>query len=113
MRHSDSKKRAHDTPSVPEGNTVTGLRGSVTPSPENAPAKPSPVSEGHIDRLKGMIESMPEIRQKKIQAIKRAVEEGRYYIDKDKLAKRVVEDAATDAVHRGKVGLERWPPIEE
>ena len=68
-----------------------------------------PHTDAKVGALKHMIDSMPDIRQKKVQTIKKAIKEGRYKVEKDKLAKKVVDEAATDAAHRGKVGLERWP----
>lgn len=62
-----------------------------------------------MGRLKDKIESVGEIRAQKIAPIKKAVAQGAYRVDSEKIAKRVVNEAANDALHRGKCGLDRWP----
>jgi flagellar biosynthesis anti-sigma factor FlgM len=69
-----------------------------------------PHTDAKLGMLKQMLETVPDIRQKKVRLLKQAIEGGRYQIDKAKLAKILVDQAAHDAVHRGKVGLRRWPP---
>ena len=68
-----------------------------------------PPAEGRIERLKRVIASMPDLRRKKIEAIKRAIQENRYRVGTEELAKRLVNEAANDAIHRGRQGLTRWP----
>ncbi len=83
---------------------------SVTPPPENESANPA---MNKFDHLKDIVDGLPDVRQKKISNLKKAIADGNYRVDGDALAQRIVNDAARDAAHRGKVGLERWPPAEE
>jgi flagellar biosynthesis anti-sigma factor FlgM len=44
--------------------------------------------------------AIPEIRMEKVEGIREQVEDGSYYVESDKLAKRVVDEALQDALRR-------------
>lgn len=67
------------------------------------------ITPGKIDRLMETVDNLGEVRQRKIGPIKKRLAEGAYRVDAQKIAERVVKEAANDAVHRGKCGLRRWP----
>lgn len=102
MKKTDSKHPGKNTP-LPGQGRATGVQ-----TPPGALGD-MPHTDAKVGALKQMIDSMPDIRQKKIQTIKKAIKAGTYKVEKDKLAKKVMKEAATDAIHRGKVGLGRWP----
>lgn len=102
MKKTDSKYHSKSHPLTGAG------RGMGVQTPPGALGD-MPHTDAKVGALKQMIDSMPDVRQKKIQNIKRAIKDGKYKVEKEKLAKKVVKEAATDAIHRGKVGLERWP----
>lgn len=45
-----------------------------------------------INRLKSLIEQLPEIRADKVEALKKAIESGTYTIDPLKIAEKILEE---------------------
>jgi len=62
-----------------------------------------------MERFKRLIGSLPEIRIERIDALRPAILERTYQVRTELLARRLVNEAASDAIYRGKLGLERLP----
>ncbi|RMG04209.1 MAG: flagellar biosynthesis anti-sigma factor FlgM [Nitrospirae bacterium] len=45
-----------------------------------------------VENLKAEIAALPEIRQEKVEAIKKAIESGNYRIDPGKIAERIIDE---------------------
>lgn len=45
-----------------------------------------------VEQLRKAIDAVPEVRQEKVQALKRAIQEGTYQIDAEKIAKKMLEE---------------------
>jgi hypothetical protein len=69
----------------------------------------TPVPEKELKSLKRMVETVGEVRRNKVSHLKKALADGNYHVETRKIAERVVKEAANDALHRGKCGLDRWP----
>ena len=59
-------------------------------------------SSREIGVLKAALATVPEMRMEKIETIRESVEDGSYYVESEKIAKRVVDEALQDAVRRGR-----------
>lgn len=51
-------------------------------------------------QLLQVIREVPEIRQEKVQMLKDRIGQGRYVVDADALAERLLEEALAEALHR-------------
>lgn len=82
--------------------------------PINIPAQPEPVaaepvsvtaddqvdvsSTQQLKKLRDTIQSMPSVRAEKVGDLKGAIEGGNYFIESQKLAKKVVDDVIAEAI---------------
>jgi flagellar biosynthesis anti-sigma factor FlgM len=97
----------------------SGPVGPIAPVGSPAPAEvgksPAPASPAEdridisdrsreVDGLRDAVQALPEVRLDKIEGIRGAVEEGSYYVESEKIAKRVVDEALNDAVRRDRRG---------
>lgn len=105
--HKSAKRMTQiEAPQEGAGKPRARLRPADVPPPG---ARKASIPPHRIDRLLETVDNLSEIRMKKVAPLKKRLAEGDYRIDADKIAKRVVNEAANDAVHRGKCGLRRWP----
>ena len=51
-----------------------------------------------IQRVKAAIAELPEVRQEKIEELKQQIQEGRYEMDMDKLADRILDSILTGSI---------------
>lgn len=51
-----------------------------------------------IQRVKAAIAELPEVRQEKIEELKQLIQEGRYEMDMDKLADRILDSIITGSI---------------
>lgn len=81
--------------------------------PINIPAhaEPAPASEPvtvadrvdltstqQLRKLREAVQSMPSMRTERVEDLKGAIEEGSYYVESQKLAKKVVDDVLAEAL---------------
>ena len=81
---------------------------SIPAHPEPAPAEPVNVemgadrvdltATGHLRKLRETIEAMPAVRTEMVEGLKGAIEEGSYYVESQKLAKKVVDEVLAEAL---------------
>lgn len=55
-------------------------------------------SSTQVKTLRQAVDAMPTVRAGKVESLKDAIEEGQYHVESDKLAKRVVDEALSDAI---------------
>ena len=48
--------------------------------------------------LNQALQSIPEVRIEKVEGLRGAIEEGNYYVESDKLARKVVDEVLTEAL---------------
>lgn len=53
-----------------------------------------------IERYRGEVEKLPDVREEKVDDLRDAVEKGDYHVESEKIAKRVVDEALKEAVQR-------------
>lgn len=53
-----------------------------------------------IERYRKEVEKLPDVREEKVDDLRDAVEKGDYYVESEKIARRVVEEALKEAVQR-------------
>lgn len=53
-------------------------------------------------QLLQVIREVPEIRQEKVQKLKDLIGQGRYVVDADALAERLLEEALAEALHKSR-----------
>lgn len=79
---------------------------SIPSQPEPVAAEPVTVSAGdqvdltstqQLKKLRESIQSMPSVRAEKVGDLKGAIEGGNYFIESQKLAKKVVDDVIAEA----------------
>lgn len=51
-----------------------------------------------IQKIRKMLDGIPEVREEKVQALKNQIAQGSYRIDTDKIAERMVEDSLIDII---------------
>ncbi|HOE96937.1 MAG TPA: flagellar biosynthesis anti-sigma factor FlgM [Candidatus Sumerlaeota bacterium] len=70
-------------------------------SPTASPAAGDSVelsSTRELQRLNQMAQAVPTVRLEKVEGLRDAIEEGSYYVESEKLARRVVDEALTQAI---------------
>lgn len=75
-------------------------KGGSTPPVSSQSGKQSPATERinvsakakDIQRAQEVVKSAPDIRVEKVEKIKKAIAEGRFKVDSDKLAGKILED---------------------
>jgi flagellar biosynthesis anti-sigma factor FlgM len=55
-------------------------------------------STQQLRKLQATAEAMPSVRVERVSDLRDAIEEGNYYVESDKLARKVVDDVLTEAV---------------
>jgi negative regulator of flagellin synthesis FlgM len=55
-------------------------------------------STTQVRQLNAMVQAMPTVRTEKVQGLRGAIEEGSYYVESDKLAKKVVDEALAEVL---------------
>lgn len=55
-------------------------------------------SSAQVRQLAQAVQAMPTVRTEKVDGLRDAIEEGSYYVESDKLARRVVEETLRDAL---------------
>jgi negative regulator of flagellin synthesis FlgM len=55
-------------------------------------------STRELNQLNRAVQSMPSVRTKKVEGLRDAIDEGEYYVESDKLARKVVHDVLTEAL---------------
>ena len=55
-----------------------------------------------IGELKKTLSAMPNVRMEKVEGLRESVEDGSYYVESEKIAKRVVDEALTEALRRAR-----------
>lgn len=87
---------------------MTSPLGGVKPQPEleetAAPIETDHVelnvSTAQVQMLKDAVKAIPSVRIEMVQALKQEIEHGHYYVSSDKLARKVVDEALREALHR-------------
>jgi flagellar biosynthesis anti-sigma factor FlgM len=94
------------------------IQGRKTPQmsslgPINIPAHPEPASASEpvtvsdqvdltstqqLRKLRAAVDTMPAVRTERVEDLKDAIEEGSYYVESQKLAKKVVDDVLAEAL---------------
>lgn len=55
-------------------------------------------STQQLHRLNEAIQAMPSVRTEKVEGLRDAIEGGNYYVESDKLARKVVDDTLSEAL---------------
>lgn len=80
---------------------------NIPAQPEPAAAKPEVTVTGdsvdltstqQLKKLREAVQSMPAVRAGKVEDLKGAIEEGSYYVESERLAKKVVDDVLAEAL---------------
>lgn len=53
-----------------------------------------------MNRAKGLLDSVPDVRTEKVVRLKTDIEHGNYQVDAGKVAERMIERAIRDALHK-------------
>ena len=78
-------------------------------SVEETPEAQAPVSVGdqvdlsstqQLRQLACAVQAMPTVRVDKVEGLRSAIEEGNYYVESEKLARKVVDEAIQEAIFR-------------
>ena len=76
---------SEEKPEVQEAAPAAGDQVNVTSTQE-------------MRRLHSALAAMPEVRLEKVEELKDAIEEGSYFVESDKLARKVVNDVLSDSL---------------
>lgn len=76
-----------------QGTGTEGVKGPDTTDKVELTAK-----KDEINRIKEKIKSMPEVRQEKVETIRKALEEGTYTIRGELVAQRLLKDHFLDQI---------------
>lgn len=90
--------RPHDTPEVQLRAQKPGKQ-ETTPGVSDNPQRINKSDQVHLsgkakelEELKQVILQMPEIRKDKVEALKKAIQEGSYQVDSFKVAGKILEE---------------------
>lgn len=53
-----------------------------------------------MNRAKGLLDSVPDMRTEKVVRLKTDIERGAYHVDAGKVAEKMIERAVRDALHK-------------
>ncbi len=53
-------------------------------------------STQELRRLNAAAQALPEVRMEKVEGLREQIEDGNYYVESDKLARKVVDEALND-----------------
>jgi negative regulator of flagellin synthesis FlgM len=53
-----------------------------------------------MNRAKGLLDSVPDVRTEKVVKLKTDIEHGNYQVDAGKVAEKMIERAVRDALHK-------------
>ncbi len=56
------------------------------------------LTSASIGNLKEMAQAMPSVRADKVEVLRDAIEDGSYYVESEKLARKVVDEVLAEAV---------------
>ena len=68
------------------------------------------LERAEVEALRAEVDRHYGWRERRIQELRNRVGRTAYAPDAVRVARSILKSAATDALHRGKIGLERWPP---
>lgn len=51
-----------------------------------------------LHKLQEAVQAMPAVRMEKVEGLRGAIEDGSYYVESEKLARKVVDDTLTEAL---------------
>jgi len=78
------------------------------PTPPAAPAEaeaPAPVADqvdlgstAQVRRLQQALETLPAVRAEKVEGLRGQIDQGSYYVESDKLARKVVDEMLADVL---------------
>lgn len=82
-----------------------GPLGGPPPAQESAPVD-APDGADRVDltstqklrQLEQMVSAMPSVRTEKVEGLRGAIEEGSYHVESEKLARKVVDEALSQAL---------------
>ena len=82
-----------------------GIPTSQPPQPIQEAEPPAPAgdqvnlaSTTQVRQLNATIQAMPAVRAEKVEGLRDAIGEGSYYVESDKLARKVVDDILAEAL---------------
>ncbi len=91
------------TPKVP--NRGAGVKGKKASTEEKLDAADSVDISGkakELNKVKRLLEAVPEVRGEMVVKIKTDLERGRYYVNVGKVAEKMIERALSDALRSNK-----------
>lgn len=100
MKHREDRSFPVPPPDGASGQIPARAPGAGVPPPSGSDSNPSPASVRQINQLKATIAGLPDIRVEKVEDLREAVEDGTYYVESEKIAKRVVDEALQEAARR-------------
>jgi len=61
-------------------------------------------SAQQLRTLQQAVQAMPSVRTEKVEVLRGAIEEGSYFVESDKLARKVVDEVLTEALLQVRAG---------
>jgi flagellar biosynthesis anti-sigma factor FlgM len=87
-------------PIGPMGVPAAGAPAETEPPAPAAEDKVEITAGRELGEVKKALNAIPDVRLEKVETIRESVEDGTYYVESEKIAKRVVDEALEEAVRR-------------
>lgn len=78
----------------PSGSVPLGGRPAAADTHDAAP------DEHKLGDYRDRVDALPDVREEKVDDLRDAVESGSYYVESEKIAKKVVDESIREAVQR-------------